>query len=202
MKLPLVHFFETSFGRIDDKHFILVRARRRRRRPATASASRSRIRTTAPKRTRPRGTSSRTSSRRACSASSSRIRARCSRRSKAIRGHNMAKAAVEMAAWDLFAQAARRAAQRGVARRRGATASRRACRSASSDSLDELAAKVERELAAGYRRIKIKIKPGWDLDAGRDRARALRRDPADGGRERGLHARRRGAPRAARSRSI
>ena len=25
MKLPLVHFFETSFGRIDDKHFILVR---------------------------------------------------------------------------------------------------------------------------------------------------------------------------------
>ena len=25
LKLPLVHFFETSFGRIDDKHFILVR---------------------------------------------------------------------------------------------------------------------------------------------------------------------------------
>ena len=24
---------------------------------------------------------------------------------------------------------------------------------------------MERELAAGYRRIKIKIKPGWDLDA-------------------------------------
>ena len=26
LKLPLVHFFETSFGRIHDKHFILVRA--------------------------------------------------------------------------------------------------------------------------------------------------------------------------------
>src|SRR5476649_2011976 len=25
VKLPLVHFFETSFGRIDEKHFILVR---------------------------------------------------------------------------------------------------------------------------------------------------------------------------------
>ncbi len=25
LKLPLVHFFETSFGRISDKHFILVR---------------------------------------------------------------------------------------------------------------------------------------------------------------------------------
>ena len=32
------------------------------------------------------------------------------------------------------------------------------------DSLADLGAKVERELAAGYRRIKIKIKPGWDLD--------------------------------------
>ena len=25
LKLPLVHFFETSFGRIHDKHFLLVR---------------------------------------------------------------------------------------------------------------------------------------------------------------------------------
>jgi L-alanine-DL-glutamate epimerase-like enolase superfamily enzyme len=33
------------------------------------------------------------------------------------------------------------------------------------DSLEELADRVELELAAGYRRIKIKIKPGWDLDA-------------------------------------
>ncbi len=31
------------------------------------------------------------------------------------------------------------------------------------DSLDQLASKVERELAAGYQRIKIKIKPGHDL---------------------------------------
>src|SRR4029077_15052408 len=30
-------------------------------------------------------------------------------------------------------------------------------------SHDDLIAKVERELAAGYRRIKIKIKPGWDI---------------------------------------
>ena len=26
LKLPLVHFFETSFGGISDKHFILIRA--------------------------------------------------------------------------------------------------------------------------------------------------------------------------------
>jgi O-succinylbenzoate synthase len=33
------------------------------------------------------------------------------------------------------------------------------------DSLDELAAKIRTDLDAGYRRVKIKIKPGWDVDA-------------------------------------
>src|SRR5437868_1916470 len=82
---------------------------------------------------------------------------------KAIRGHNMAKAAVEMAAWDLYAK------QRGepLSRALGGTRDRIASGVSIGiqRSLDELAAKVERELAAGYRRIKIKIKPGWDIDA-------------------------------------
>ena len=88
---------------------------------------------------------------------------------KAIRGHNMAKAAVEMAAWDLFAR------QRGepLARVLGGTRDRIASGVSIGiqPSLDELVAKVERELAAGYRRIKIKIKPGWDV---RRRSRRLR----------------------------
>ena len=33
------------------------------------------------------------------------------------------------------------------------------------DSLDELVERVAIERAAGYRRVKIKIKPGWDVDA-------------------------------------
>jgi o-succinylbenzoate synthase len=78
-----------------------------------------------------------------------------------IRGHNMAKAAVEMAAWDLFAK------QRGEPLSRVLGGSRTRIASGVSigiqPSLDALAAKVERELAAGYQRIKIKIKPGWDL---------------------------------------
>ncbi|PYV49166.1 MAG: o-succinylbenzoate synthase, partial [Acidobacteria bacterium] len=32
------------------------------------------------------------------------------------------------------------------------------------DSHDDLMKKIESELAAGYQRIKIKVKPGWDLD--------------------------------------
>jgi O-succinylbenzoate synthase len=81
----------------------------------------------------------------------------------AIRGHNMAKAAVEMAAWDLFAR------QQGIPLTRALGGTRTEIESGVSigiqDSLDQLVAKVETELAAGYRRIKIKVKPGWDVEA-------------------------------------
>jgi O-succinylbenzoate synthase len=79
----------------------------------------------------------------------------------AIRGHQMAKAAVEMAAWDLYAR------QRGEALSTTLGGARARIASGVSigiqDSLDHLGAQVERELAAGYQRVKIKIKPGWDL---------------------------------------
>ena len=32
------------------------------------------------------------------------------------------------------------------------------------DSVEQLIEKIETELAAGYQRIKMKIKPGWDVD--------------------------------------
>jgi O-succinylbenzoate synthase len=84
-----------------------------------------------------------------------------------IRGHNMAKAAVEMAAWDLYAR------QQGqpLWRVLGGSETIAAHGIASGvsigiqDSLDQLAERVAIELAAGYRRIKIKIKPGWDVEA-------------------------------------
>ena len=112
----------------------------------------------------------------------------------------MAKAAVEMAAWDLFArQQGRPLAERP--RRQSRARSQRGIASGVSigiqDSLDELAERVEVELAAGYRRIKIKIKPGWDVEAVRRDPRAVRCHPADGRRQRRLPAERRGAPRPA-----
>jgi O-succinylbenzoate synthase len=80
-----------------------------------------------------------------------------------IRGHNMAKAIVEMAAWDLYA----RQQNQPLSRVLGGTRTRIASGVSIGiqDSLDQLKDKVARELAAGYRRIKIKIKPGWDIDA-------------------------------------
>jgi O-succinylbenzoate synthase len=82
---------------------------------------------------------------------------------RAIRGHNMAKAALEMAAWDLHA----RLEHVPLARVLGGTRNRIASGVSIGiqESLEHLAEKVGRELAAGYQRIKIKIKPGWDVDA-------------------------------------
>jgi O-succinylbenzoate synthase len=84
-----------------------------------------------------------------------------------IRGHHMAKAAVEMAAWDLFA----RQHGRPLAEVLGGSPALIASGIASGvsvgiqDSFEELVERVRIEVAAGYRRVKIKIKPGWDIDA-------------------------------------
>jgi o-succinylbenzoate synthase len=80
-----------------------------------------------------------------------------------IRGHNMAKAIVEMAAWDLYARIQNRPLSRVLGGTRDRIAS--GVSIGIQDSLEQLADKVRRELAAGYRRVKIKIKPGWDIDA-------------------------------------
>ncbi len=79
-----------------------------------------------------------------------------------VRGHNMAKAALEMAAWDLFAR------QQGVSLQRVLGGTKPDIASGVSigiqDTIDQLLDRVGAELAAGYQRIKIKIKPGWDLE--------------------------------------
>ena len=162
MRLPLVHFFETSFGRVHDKHFILVRLD-----GGGASGFGECVADQDPY------YSSETNDT-AWHIIESFVAPRVLDVEfahprdvfpalKAIRGHNMAKAAVEMAAWDLYAR------QAGVPLHRVLGGTRDRIASGVSigiqDSLADLAAQVEREIAAGYRRIKIKIKPGWDIDA-------------------------------------
>jgi O-succinylbenzoate synthase len=79
-----------------------------------------------------------------------------------VRGHDMAKAALEAAVWDAEAK------QKGVplAKLIGGTRDEISCGVSVGikDSLDDLVAAVKKELAAGYQRIKIKIKPGKDLE--------------------------------------
>jgi O-succinylbenzoate synthase len=88
-----------------------------------------------------------------------------------IRGHNMARGGLETAVWDL---AARREGE-PLWKKIGGGARREIPCGVSigiQDSVEQLLEKIERELADGYQRIKIKIKPGWDVDVvGRVRAR-------------------------------
>jgi len=79
-----------------------------------------------------------------------------------IRGHEMTKAGLENALWDIQAQ------RQGVplARLLGGTAREIACGVSLGIQSDPetLLSQIERELEAGYQRIKIKIKPGKDVE--------------------------------------
>jgi O-succinylbenzoate synthase len=79
-----------------------------------------------------------------------------------IRGNHMSKATIETAIWDL------EAGKLGVPlwKHLGGTQSEIDCGVSIGiqDSVDELLELIQTELDAGYQRIKIKIKPGWDFD--------------------------------------
>ena len=79
-----------------------------------------------------------------------------------IRGHNMAKAGIETALWDLDAKIRKVPLWKLV----GGSRERIDCGVSIGiqSSIDKLLAKIEAEINAGYRRIKIKIKPGWDVE--------------------------------------
>lgn len=85
-------------------------------------------------------------------------------RTRHIRGHNMARGGVEAAVWDLEARMHGNPLWREI----GGGARREIPCGVSigiQDSLEQLIDKIECELSAGYQRIKIKIKPGWDIAA-------------------------------------
>jgi o-succinylbenzoate synthase len=80
---------------------------------------------------------------------------------RSARGHRMAKAAIENAVWDLEARVLGKPLWKHLGGVRGEISC--GVSIGIQSSLDVLIEKIERELAAGYQRIKIKIKPGWDL---------------------------------------
>lgn len=81
---------------------------------------------------------------------------------KHVRGNRMAKAAIETAVWDLEAK------KLGVPlwRHLGGVNQEIDCGVSIGiqDSPEQLFEKIQTELDAGYKRIKIKIAPGWDYD--------------------------------------
>jgi O-succinylbenzoate synthase len=79
----------------------------------------------------------------------------------AVRGHRMAKAVLENACWDLEAKKI----EVPLWKHLGGVQGEIPCGVSIGiqETPEALVEKIEKELAAGYQRIKIKIKPGWDL---------------------------------------
>lgn len=86
----------------------------------------------------------------------------CAQIFKPVRGHRMAKAALENAVWDLAAQ------MQGVplAELLGGVRQTIPCGVSIGiqPTVPQLLDQIERELAAGYQRIKLKCKLGWDVE--------------------------------------
>lgn len=84
-------------------------------------------------------------------------------RTEHIRGHKMARGGLEAAVWDLEARLLGKPLYEHI----GGGSHREIPCGVSigiQNSVAELLQKIETEVKAGYQRIKIKIKPGWDVD--------------------------------------
>jgi len=162
IRLPLLHFFETSFGRTTERRIILARVTDANGVEGwgectagegpfysdewTDSAWSTLVEFLAPMVLRQNIESA----------------AHAFSLMKPVRGHRMAKATIETACWDLEAKSA------GVPLWKHLGGTRTEVASGVSigiqDTPEILLEKIRKEVDAGYQRIKIKIKPGWDLN--------------------------------------
>jgi len=160
IRLPLIHFFETSFGRTTERRIVLARVR-------DADGAEGWGECTAGE--EPIYSNEWTDSawHTLCEFLGPMVlgqqvdsAAEVFAVMKPVRGHRMAKATIETACWDLEAK------KLGVPLWKHLGGTRREIASGVSigiqDTPDILLEKIRKEVDAGYQRIKIKIKPGWD----------------------------------------
>jgi O-succinylbenzoate synthase len=162
IRLPLVHFFETSFGRTIERRIILVRVRDSDGQEGWGEC------------TAGEGPFYNEEWTDSCwetlkkflgpmvagvDVDSASEVAGLMRR---VRGNRMSKAAIETACWDAEAKRAGVPLWKHI----GGSRSEIPCGVSIGiqDSIEQLIDKIQTELDAGYQRIKIKIKPGWDLE--------------------------------------
>ncbi|HMJ09249.1 MAG TPA: o-succinylbenzoate synthase [Pyrinomonadaceae bacterium] len=162
INLPLVHFFETSFGRTYERRIILVRAEDTEgsegwgeitcgESPGYSDEWTDSAWVTAEKILAPMVVGKEVEN-----------AAGVWGLMKWARGHRMAKAGIETACWDLEAK------KLGVPlwRHLGGVNQEIECGVSIGiqDTVEQLIGKISTELDAGYKRIKIKISPRWDYD--------------------------------------
>lgn len=162
IRLPLVHFFETSFGRTTERRILLVRVEDKDGAEGWGECTAgegpfySDEWTDSAWLTLERFLAPFLHGKEVASA------AKVFSLFHAVRGHRMAKAALETACWDLEA----RTKSLPLWKLLGGEQNEIACGVSIGiqDSVSVLLEKIQKEIAAGYQRIKIKIKPGWDAD--------------------------------------
>jgi O-succinylbenzoate synthase len=161
IRLPLIHFFETSFGRTTERRVILVRVLDQDSAEGWGECTCGEGPFYSDEWTETAWATLReflAPMVNGCEVSTASVDGLM----KSVRGHRMAKAAIETACWDLEAKRA------GVPlwKHLGGVQSEIPCGVSIGiqDSPEQLIEKIEKEVNAGYQRIKIKIKPGWDLD--------------------------------------
>jgi O-succinylbenzoate synthase len=161
VQMPLVHFFETSFGRIYSRRILLVSVEGDGLRgwgecvagedPFYSSEWIDSAWPTITRYLAPALVGKRLTQGREAAALLGKVR-----------GHRMAKAALENAVWDAEA----REKKQPLWKLLGGTRREIACGVSIGiqDSHEQLLDKIATEVAAGYRRIKLKVKPGWDVN--------------------------------------
>jgi O-succinylbenzoate synthase len=166
IRMPLVHFFETSFGRTYERDIVLVEA------SVGGLSGWGEVTTGENPFYNEEWTESawlilrnyvvpRVLGQTFDSAAS------VAQRSAHIRGHNMARGGLEAAMWDLEARMNGQPLWKQIG---GGARTQIPCGVSIGiqDSVDQLLEKIETEIAAGYQRIKMKIKPGWDVEVVRE----------------------------------
>jgi O-succinylbenzoate synthase len=162
IRLPLIHFFETSFGRTTERRIILVRVRDQNGAEGWGECTCGEGPFYSDEWTETAWSTLREFLCPMVAGTEAQNAAGVFDLMKRVRGHRMAKAAIETAGWDLEAKFA------GVPlwRHLGGVQAEISCGVSIGiqDSPEQLIEKIDKELGAGYQRIKIKIKPGWDVD--------------------------------------
>ena len=160
IRLPLVHFFETSFGRTIERRIMLLRVADREGAEGWGECTAGEGPFYCEEWVDSAWEVTRAFLAQMVLGQEVESAAAVGALMRRVRGNRMAKAAIETACWDL------EAGRLGVPlwRHLGGVQAEIPCGVSIGiqDSPAQLLEKIEKELAAGYQRIKIKVKPGWD----------------------------------------
>lgn len=161
IRLPLIHFFETSFGRTTERHILLVRVTDQDGAEGWGECTAGEGPFYCDEWAETAWPTIKTFLAPMVVGKEVDKAAQVWGLMSAVRGHRMAKAAIEIACWDLEAKRLSQPLWKHL----GGTQAEISCGVSIGiqDTPEALIEKIQKELAAGYQRIKIKIKPGWDL---------------------------------------